>query len=190
MNENWDAKKYEQEFDFVYRHGEDLLGLLELEPGEKILDLGCGNGVLSKKIADLGAFVVGVDASEDMLALARNKYPELSFFQKDASNFTMPEQFDAVFSNAVFHWIDNQDGLMESIRSVLRPGGRLVCEFGGYGNCQRIHKALEEAFWEKGLSYRNPFYFPTVGAYAGRLEAHGFLVRFARIFNRKTKLEG
>lgn len=190
MNIKWNAEGYTKDFQFVHKYGEDVLNLLEIEKGIKILDLGCGNGALTKKIASMGADVIGMDASGDMLELAKNNYPELTFMQDDAVKFALNEPVDAIFSNAVFHWIDNQDGLLENISSALKMNGHLVCEFGGYGCVETIHSALQKAFENRGLIYKNTFYFPTIGEYTPIIERHGLKVVYASLFNRKTVLSG
>lgn len=189
MNINWNAEGYSKNFSFVHEYGEGILNLIEFKTG-KILDLGCGNGALTKKLYDMGADVTGMDASEEMLKIAEKEYPEIKFIHADASDFRTEEKFDTVFSNAVFHWIDNQDGLLSGINSALKENGELVCEFGGFGCCERIHSALEKAFAERGLEYRRTFYFPTIGEYAARMENHGLLVKYAALFDRKTQLKG
>lgn len=190
MNITWNADGYKSDFNFVPQYGEDVMGLIDFWPGIRVLDVGCGNGTLTKKLQEKGAEVTGIDASEAMLAIARRDYPQIPFFQKDASNFTMEERYDVVFSNAVFHWIDDQEGLLGSIAGVLKPGGRLVCEFGGYGCCERIHAALEKAFARQGLVYPRTFYFPTIGEYTPILERCGLRPDFAVLFDRKTYLTG
>jgi len=190
MNIKWNAQEYTKDFQFVHRYGEDVLNLLEIEKGMKILDLGCGNGALTKKIADMGADVIGMDASEDMLAVAKIKYPDLTFIQDDAVEFVLREPVDAIFSNAVFHWIDNQDELLESISNALKENGHLVCEFVGYGCTETIHATLQRTFEKRGLSYKRTFYFPTIGEYTPILERHGLKVLYAILFDRKTVLTG
>lgn len=190
MNIKWNAQGYTKDFQFVHQYGEDVLNLLDIEKGTKIIDLGCGNGVLTKKISDMGADVIGIDASEDMLKVARANYPELTFIQNDAVGFTLLEPVDSIFSNAVFHWIDNQDELLESISNALKMNGYLVCEFGGYGCAETIHSALQKAFEKRGLSYKRTFYFPTIGEYTPILEKHSLKVLYAILFDRKTALNG
>jgi len=174
----------------VHQYGEDILNLLKIEKGMKILDLGCGNGALTKKMADVGADMIGMDASKDMLEVAKSNYPELTFIQDDAVGFALNEPVDAVFSNAVFHWIDNQDELLESISNGLKMNGHLVCEFGGYGCAETIHSALQKVFEKNGLSYKRTFYFPTIGEYTPIIERHGLKVVYAILFDRKTVLTG
>jgi len=190
MNIKWNAKGYEKDFQFVHQYGEDVLNLLEIKKGMKILDLGCGNGVLTRKIADMGADVIGMDASGDMLEVAKTNHPELTFVQANAVGFVLHEQVDAIFSNAVFHWIDNQDDLLENVAKGLKIKGHLVCEFGGYGCAETIHSALQKAFENRGLTYKRTFYFPTIGEYTPILERHGLRVLYATLFDRKTLLKG
>lgn len=190
MEKKWDALGYESNFSFVHQYGEDVLNLIDFEKSNKILDLGCGNGALTKKISDMGKLVVGVDASEDMLNIARDKYPDLTFYHKDATNFTLDEKVDTVFSNAVFHWIHNQDGLIKSIYNALLPNGQLVCEFGGSGCAEAVHSTLEKEFKKRDLKYPRTFFFPTIGEYAPILEKHGFKVTYAVLFDRFTKQVG
>ncbi|WP_265575707.1 class I SAM-dependent methyltransferase [Bradyrhizobium sp. WBAH41] len=131
------------------------------------------NGALTKKISDMGADVIGMDASGEMLEIARKNYPELTFIQDDAVKFILNEQVDVIFSNAVFHWIDNQDGLLESVYNGLKINGSLVCEFGGYGCTETIHSFLQKAFEARGVEYKRTFYFPTIDEYTPILRKHG-----------------
>lgn len=189
MNIKWDAQNYKNSFSFVPQYGEDVMGLLTVPAGSNVVDLGCGNGTLTKKLAGLGYAVTGVDASADMIALAIKEYPELSFRESDAQTFTLDEKADAIFSNAVFHWIDadQQEKLIANVAAQLRTGGELVCEFGGYGCAESVHSKLEQCFRMRGLSYPRTFYFPTIGQYAPLLEKHGLRVETALLFDRPTE---
>ena len=162
MNITWDAKGYTSGFAFVHQYGEGVLDLIDAAPGSHIVDLGCGNGALSEKLIARGYRVTAIDASGDMLAQARALHPDIPFVQADATDFTLSEPADAIFSNAVFHWIDRdrQPLLAAAIARNLKPGGQLVCEFGGYGCAERVHSALERAFAVRGLTYPRVFYFP------------------------------
>ena len=192
MNIQWDAEKYGSDFSFVQQYGGGAAELVDPVPGGTLLDLGCGNGALTALLRDRGFQVMGMEASAEQLALAQRTYPNIPFVQGDAADFSLPEPVDAVFSNAVFHWIDKarQPDLLACVHRALKPGGQFVFEFGGAGNNRLIHGALAETFARRGLPYRNPFYFPTVGEYAGRLEAAGFRVRLALLFDRPTRLAG
>lgn len=189
-NIKWDSKKYVSNFSFVYEYGQGVIDLLDIKNGMSVVDLGCGNGQLTKQLSDMGMEVIGVDESEEMISLARKSYSEIKFVRADATNFTVDKKVDAIFSNAVFHWIDNQDDLITNIALQLKEGGQLVCEFGGYGNTELIHAALEREFQRRGLQYIRNFYFPTIGEYTSRLEAHGLQVRYATLFDRPTKQVG
>ena len=190
MNIGWDATQYNKDFRFVPDYGEDVLALLELHKGMKVLDIGCGTGQLTAKIKESGAEVIGIDMSEQMLETARKEYPGIPFIKKDACALETEEEYDAVFSNAVFHWIDDQDALLEGISRALMPGGVLVCEFGGQGCCETIHGALDWCFRKRGLKYPRTFYFPTIGEYAPLVERHELHVVYATMFERMTKLQG
>lgn len=186
----WDTDQYETSHSFVYEYGEDLLELLDPQPDERILDLGCGTGQLTSQICKRGATVVGVDQSEAMVAEANAAYPECEFVCADARTFTVAESFDAVFSNAALHWISDQDAVLESVADALAPGGRFVAELGGAGNVRRIVDAVRRELTDRGYDVEHPWYFPSVGEYAPQLEDYGFEVRYATLFDRLTELEG
>lgn len=192
MNINWDAKKYTSDFSFVHQYGSSVLELIEAEPGSTVLDLGCGNGALSKTLQDKGFTVKGIDASKDLLEIARKTYPNIEFIQADATGFSLDEPVDVVFSNAVFHWIDRekQNDMLKCVRGAIKKSGEFVFEFGGFGNNRLIHEALNKVFSEHGFDYKMPFYFPTISEYSALLEDTGFLVKFAVLFDRPTELKG
>lgn len=192
MNIKWDAEKYTADFSFVHQYGQALIDLIDAAENSRVLDLGCGNGALTKALRDKGYAVTGMDASAELLAVAARNYPDITFVQGDATHFAFPEAFDAVFSNAVFHWIERerQADLLRCIRAALKDKGQLLCEFGGCGNNQRIHEALAQVFSAHGHDYQMPFYFPTISEYATLLETNGFRVKYALLFERPTELKG
>ena len=191
MNIHWNADGYTKNFSFVHEYGSDLIGLFDRKEGT-VLDLGCGNGALTRRLAEAGYSPAGMDASLELLAIAKTSYPELSFFQGDATEFQAPAPYDMIFSNAVLHWIDRekQDDMLRCVNRALKLDGQFVFEFGGYGNNILIHAALERAFQRRGHTYTMPFYFPTIGQYASRLERTGFIVKYAVLFDRMTPLKG
>lgn len=187
----WNTTLYEHKHSFVWEYAEDLLKLLSAQPGERILDLGCGTGQLTEKIALAGAEVLGIDSAASMIEKAIANYPQLQFVVADARNFQVAQPFDAVFSNAVLHWILEPDAAIGCIRQALKPGGRFVAEFGGKGNVQAIATTLASVLDTFG--YASPvetWYFPSIGDYATRLEQQGFDVTYAVLLDRPTPLEG
>ncbi|OPL07578.1 MAG: methyltransferase type 11 [delta proteobacterium ML8_F1] len=192
MNIQWDAGQYVQNFSFVHQYGRDLLELIENPGGLRVLDLGCGTGELTCQLHERGMNPLGMDASPDQLKIARANYPEFVFFQGDATDFSLDKPVDVVFSNAVLHWIDGDrhPRMLEKVHAALRPEGQFVFEFGGAGNNLQIHEALRKGFEKRGYPYSHAFYFPSIGEYTPRLEAAGFKVVFARLFDRFTELEG
>jgi SAM-dependent methyltransferase len=167
-----------------------VLDLLAPQTGERILDLGCGDGILTKKLVDLGCKVVAVDSSEPQVEAAKKL--GLDAHLMNAEDLPYHEDFDAVFSNAVLHWIRRADPMMAGVYRSLRPGGRFVAECGGHGCIEKIRKALIQAFDRRGVdgNARDPWYFPTPGDYATRLERAGFRVDSIALFPRPTPLPG
>ena len=188
----WDSAFYEQHHGYVSRLGADLVDLLAPRPGERILDLGCGTGHLTQQIAERGACVTGLDSDPAMLEQARANYPDLHLLRADGQDFIVGEPFDAIFSNAALHWMHDAAGVAASMAGALRPGGRLVAEFGGGNNVQELYDGFCDALRDAGLPLpaRFPWYFPTPAAYSELLGAQGFEVLAARLFPRPTPLAG
>jgi trans-aconitate methyltransferase len=189
VSNSWDAEQYEGKHSFVWRLGAGVVELLAPQPSERILDLGCGTGQLTAEIAKKCAHAVGLDNSTNMIGQARQNYPGLTFVLGDAVSFHFEEPFDAVFSNAVLHWVKNADTAADSIARALRRGGRFVAEFGGHGNTRSILDALRAVLGTEADA-RCPWYYPSIGEYASVLERHGLEVRQAELFDRFTPLEG
>ncbi|MEJ1937462.1 class I SAM-dependent methyltransferase [Nostoc sp. NIES-2111] len=188
---SWNANLYQDKHSFVWQYGEDLLQLLNPQPSEFILDLGCGTGQLTEKIAQFGAEVLGVDNSATMIEKARQNYPHLHFEVADARNLQVDKPLDAVFSNAVLHWVKEPEAAIANIHQALKLGGRFVAEFGGKGNIQQILEALYQALVAISISQPqilSPWYFPSIGEYVTLLEAQGFEVIYAVLFDRPTPL--
>lgn len=189
----WDSNLYNDKHSFVSKYGEDLLSWLNPQEGENILDLGCGTGQLANEISSFGANITGMDNSPEMIAAARAAYPHIRFDVKDATDFSYAEPFDAIFSNAVLHWINEPEKVIACMYGNLKPGGRLVLEFGGKGNVQSITHAVHTVMRQEGLADKIPpdrWYFPSIGEYTSLLERHGFEVSSAILFDRPTPLSG
>ena len=190
---HWDSKLYDQQHHFVSDYGADVLQWLAPQQGEHILDVGCGTGALASQITESGASVYGVDASSEMIAAAMISYPNLNFEVIDATKLPYKEDFDAIFSNATFHWIENQEALIKGLYKSLKPGGRLVAEFGGKRNIKSITDAVSLAAKELGLDHKiisNFWFFPSISTYSALLESYGFEVEQIWLFDRPTKLNG
>jgi trans-aconitate methyltransferase len=187
----WDAGLYDDKHSFVWKLAAAVLDLLDAQSGERILDLGCGTGHLTAKIAEAGAQVVGIDRSFEMIRQATEKYPSLRFEVMDAREIQLEGNFDAVFSNATLHWIKEPERVIFGIKGLLRPGGRFVAEFGGKGNTGELLKAIQHSWQKLGISgpAPQPWYYPTIAEYAGLLEQHGFEVTHATLFDRPTPLD-
>lgn len=186
---DWDSSLYDDRHSFVWKKGADLLEMLAPRPGERILDLGCGTGHLTDRIAAAGADVIGIDASPSMVAQARRNFPKLRFRLADATDFTVDAPCDAVFANAVLHWIREPEKAAACMARALKPGGRLVLEMGVKGNVARISQGIEEVLRPAGYKARHAWYYPSLGEYASILEVQGFEVEIAETFPRWTKLE-
>lgn len=182
---NWDAARYQNQHNYVWQYGADLIGLLEPVRGERILDLGCGTGQLTAEIAKTGAGVMGLDRSAEMIAEARRQFPEIPFAVGDGSDFMLDAPVDAVFSNAALHWMKPPEAVAACVARCLKPGGRLVAELGGKGNVQSVIDAARAVLGDVS----SPWYFPSIGEYSSLLERHGMEVSFAVLFDRPTDLK-
>jgi SAM-dependent methyltransferase len=168
--------------------GSAVLALLAPRPGERILDLACGDGRLTERLAAAGAAVVGVDAAPAMVAAARAR--GLDARVMSAERLTFDLEFDAVFSNAALHWMTRPDPVLAGVRRALRPGGRFVGEFGGHGNTAAIVTALIAVLARRGIdgAALSPWYYPTAAEYRERLDAAGFAVDSIELIPRPTPL--
>ena len=186
--QHWNADKYATDAAYVAALGLPVVELLAPQPGERILDLGCGDGALSATIAARGCSVVGVDASKEMVAAARERGIDARCHSGDALEFD--NEFDAVFSNAALHWMTNYDRVVACVFAALRPGGRFVGELGGAGNVQTIVTAIREvtAADQRLGAFRSPWFFPTPEEYRASLEAGGFAVTHIELIPRPTPL--
>ena len=188
--QTWDPERYARNARFVADLGAPVVDLLAPRAGERILDLGCGDGVLTAKLASMGCHVVGVDSSAPQIAAARKLGLDARVMSGEALDFH--REFDAVFSNAALHWMPNPAEVILGVKRALRSHGRFVGEFGGHGCVAKIQKALVEALDRRGISGKtaNPWYFPTVEEYSQHLARGGFAVNYIALIPRPTPLPG
>ena len=185
----WDAAEYARVGGFVPALGEAALDLLDPQPGEHILDVGCGDGTLTLKIKEAGADVVGIDNSLSMIGAAKAKGLDARLM--DAAELKFAEAFDAAFSNATLHWVLDKERAARAIWFALKHGGRFAGEFGGAGNLKRLREALDDELVARG--YEPPVeaanWYPTPEEFAAVYENAGFKDVDARLIERPTPLE-
>lgn len=190
----WNPDLYQSSHAFVWELGRGLLPLLAAAGGERILDLGCGTGQLTAEVGNSGAVAQGIDKALSMVEQARRNFPGIRFDAADVTALPFSNgEFDAVFSNAVLHWVPDARRAAAEISRVLKPGGRFIAEFGGRGNTATLLEAVYEALKSLGIHDPErlcPWYYPGIAEYAGVLEEQGLEVTFAALFERPTPLEG
>jgi trans-aconitate methyltransferase len=189
----WNAILYNDKHSFVAKYGEDVMGWLAPQKDEQVLDVGCGTGTLTEKISESGAIVTGIDTSLEMISKAKQAYPLIKFFVKDATDFSFNEKFDAAFSNATFHWIQNHSKAIKCIYDSLKPGGRFVYEMGAKHNIEKIHNAVKSVFTDEGFHDNTKVeinYFSSAAEQAVLLEKSGFTISNIIQFERPTELIG
>ena len=182
----WTSDSYRTNAAYVPALGAAVLELLNPRVGDRILDVGCGEGALTEKIVGAGATVVGVDASADMVAAATAR--GLDARVMNAERLLFVHEFDAVFSNAALHWVRDHDAMLAGVHRALTPGGRFVAEFGGHGNIAAIQVAIRSVLQHRGWKTNVHRYYATPAEYTARLEAHGFGVRSIDLIPRPTPL--
>lgn len=188
MTQTWDADQYVNHASFVATHGLPVVELLNPKEGERILDLGCGDGALTLEIEKIGATIYGVDSSASMIETAVKRGLTAEVVSGDS--LTFKNEFDAVFSNAALHWMTNSDAVISGVHKSLKTGGRFVGEFGGRGNIDSLTNAMTEVFKEHPEfgEFQNPWYFPSVEEYENKLRNNGFNVLYIELIPRPTPL--
>lgn len=186
--QTWSAASYAENARFVSDLGAEILSWLDPRAGMRVLDVGCGDGALTARIAAAGADVVGIDLSASLLEAARGR--GLDVRETNVTAMPFEAEFDAVFSNAVLHWVMEPERAVARMRSALKPDGRLVAEFGGHGNVAAIVTAMRAAARLHGgdTSLAAPWFYPTAAEYAALLENGGFKVLRSGLYPRQTPL--
>ena len=185
----WDAADYARVGGFVPALGQAALELLDPQPGEAILDVGCGDGVLTQQILERGASVVGIDNSLSMVGAARARGLDARLM--DAAQLKFGEAFDAVFSNATLHWVLDKERAARAIWFALKAGGRFAGEMGGEGNLDALRQALDDELVARGFGPPTfaANWYPSVEEFVALYEAAGFRDVDARLIERPTALE-
>lgn len=186
----WNPDSYAKNARFVSDLGEPVLELLAPQPSEWILDLGCGDGALTKKIAAAGSNVIGTDTSVAQLHSARAR--DLNVFAMDGQRLGLKLRFDAVFTNAALHWMKSSEDVVKGVAACLKAGGRFVGEFGSQGNVEKIRAALHAGLRRRGIDpwTADPWYYPSPKEYAELLTKHRFTMDYIELIPRPTKLLG
>ncbi len=184
----WSTGGYDTHARFVSILGAGVLEWLDVKPGERVLDLGCGDGALTEELVKQGANVVGIDSSSEFVASARRR--GLDVHLMDGHGLEFNHEFDAVFSNAALHWMTDPGAVISGIARSLKPGGRFVAEFGGHGNVAAIVTALRAVAANRGgdTELAFPWFFPTCDEYTDLLAQSGFTVRQTALIPRPTAL--
>jgi SAM-dependent methyltransferase len=188
----WSPADYAKNAAFVPRLGDAVLQLLDPQPGELILDVGCGDGALTERIVEAGASAIGLDSSVEMVEAARAR--GIDAFVADAEDMDLERfgQFDAVFSNAALHWMLDADAVATGIFKALRPGGRFVGEMGGEGNLATLRQALRDELVARGypMPEKDPAWYASIEEFTRLYHVAGFDDIKAELIPRPTPLPG
>ena len=187
-DQSWSASSYQTHARFVSDLSVAVMEWLAPRPGERILDLGCGDGVIAEDLMARGVDVIGVDSSAAFVAAAQARGVDARLM--DGQRLTFDSEFDAVFSNAALHWMTDAAAVTTGVWRALRPGGRFVAEFGGHGNMAAIVTAMRAVGLRRGgdITIAAPWYFPSPEIYGALLASHGFGLRRIGLFPRPTDL--
>lgn len=188
VKQNWNASEYAEHARFVADLAEaPLFDMLQLRQGERVLDLGCGDGALSAKLVSRGGTVVGIDSSPEMVAAARDRGIDARVI--DAATVSFTGEFDVVFSNAVLHWIPDLCPVLGAVHRALMPGGRFVGECGGHACVAAVCTALRAVATRRGINLTLPWTFRTAEVFEEELAAAGFEPEVVRLVPRPTTLQ-
>ena len=189
MIQKWDPSSYAKDAAFVSMYGEELITLLAPIAGDKVMDLGCGDGFLAEKIAEMGCDVTGVDASEAQVGAAEKRGIKAVVGNGESLGFL--DEFDSVLSNAALHWMRRPEEVIANVWQNLKPGGVFVGEMGAKGNVSAVVETLSALLERRGHNSElyNPWYFPTEEEYSELLVAQGFNINTTSTFSRPTKIK-
>lgn len=187
--QTWDPEIYARDAKFVSELGEPIVEMLAPIRGERVLDVGCGDGALTERIVERGADVVGIDSSAAMVEAARNNGIDAREIDAEAMPFL--EEFDCAISNAAIHWMSDHYAVVRSVWRALKPGGRFAGECGGEGCVRVVREGLKVACAKHGVDYKalSPWKFPEVGLFSKMLENQGFEVSYIARIDRPTHVE-
>jgi SAM-dependent methyltransferase len=187
--QTWSPDTYDEHARFVSDLAGEVLSWLAARPGERILDLGCGDGVLTEGLKARGCCVIGIDASPEMIAAATAR--GLDARVMDGQDLRFDAEFDAVFSNAALHWMMRPEEVLDGVARALRRPGRFVAEFGGHGNVAAVTTAMRSVALRRGgdLELAGPWFFPSADDYRHMLQRRGFMVKRIGLFPRPTLLK-
>lgn len=184
--DNWNAQDYEKSSSAQQKWAQELILKLNIQPADKILDIGCGDGKITAELAALvpQGSVIGIDSSEGMIQYAKTcypneKFPNLQFFLMDARQLTFQNEFTTIFSNAALHWVDNHLAVLQGIHHSLQPGGKVLLQMGGKGNAFHLIQVIEEMIQDKKWSsyfqdFSFPYFFYDINNYQTWLNQMGF----------------
>ena len=189
QKDNWNPNLYKKSAAFVSKLAMPVVDLLDPKEGERILDLGCGEGELAIEISKRGSIVEAVDFSARMVQAAKARGINAKIMS--ATNLTYENKFDAVFSNAVLHWVLEPKTAIKNINKALKERGRFIAEFGAEGNVANIVNAMKRVFKKhpEFKEYKDIWYFPTISEYKKLLEENGFRVEYIKSIPRATSID-
>ena len=187
---HWNPNTYNQHTAFVSELALPVVDLLAPQPGELILDAGCGEGTLALEIQRRSADVIGVDMSAEMVVATRDNGIEAQL--ASVTDLPFVNKFDAVFSNAMLHWVKDAKGAITQIARSLKPNGRFVAEFGGEGNAHHLVDAMKRVFdmHPEWGAFENPWYFPSIEEYSALLRSARFTIDSIERIPRPTPIDG
>lgn len=185
--QRWDADAYAEHAAFVPALGGAVLTLLAPKPGERILDLGCGDGVLTQRLVDAGAIVTAFDPDPGLLAKTAAR--GIDVISGDGQQLNFDGKYDAVFSNAALHWMPDHDAVFAGVHRALVPGGRFAVECGGFGNIAAIRTAIRAVAVRHEVDAPDQQNYATVAETAERLARAGFEIGSCDLIPGPTPLD-